>query len=94
MGLLLCGLLLTVSGNLPAQGPRPGGLSEEALARRWALEKELQAIAVIERKVMVPMRDGKRMAADIYRPGNIQPSSSAPPTISTSGMCATAPRVS
>jgi len=24
--------------------------------------------AIIERKVMVPMRDGKRMAADIYRP--------------------------
>jgi hypothetical protein len=68
MGLLLGGLLTTVSGNLPAQGPRPGGLSEEALARRWALEKELQAIAVVERKVMVRMRDGKRMAADIYRP--------------------------
>lgn len=68
MALLLGGLLTTVSGNLPAQGPRPGGLSEEALARRWALEKELQAIAVVERKVMVRMRDGKRMAADIYRP--------------------------
>jgi hypothetical protein len=26
------------------------------------------AILIIERKVMVPMRDGKRMAADIYRP--------------------------
>ena len=47
---------------------RPGGLSQEVLARRWALEAELQSIAVVERKVMVPMRDGKRMAADIYRP--------------------------
>jgi len=31
-------------------------------------EKELESIAIIERKVMVPMRDGKRMQADIYRP--------------------------
>src|SRR5450631_3294153 len=31
-------------------------------------EKELESLAVVERKIMVPMRDGKRMAADIYRP--------------------------
>jgi uncharacterized protein len=35
---------------------------------RDATEKELEQLAVIDRKVMVPMRDGKRMAADIYRP--------------------------
>ncbi|MGD0736698.1 MAG: CocE/NonD family hydrolase [Terracidiphilus sp.] len=35
---------------------------------RNAVEKELESIAIIERKVMVPMRDGKRMQADIYRP--------------------------
>ncbi|MGE0104728.1 MAG: CocE/NonD family hydrolase [Blastocatellales bacterium] len=40
----------------------------ELVARRHEIEKELQSIAVVERKVMVPMRDGKRMAADIYRP--------------------------
>jgi len=39
-----------------------------AIARRNATEKELESIAIIERKVMVPMRDGKRMQADIYRP--------------------------
>jgi putative CocE/NonD family hydrolase len=39
-----------------------------AIARRAATEKELESIAIIERKVMVPMRDGKRMQADIYRP--------------------------
>src|SRR5580658_3793923 len=38
------------------------------IARRNAIEKELESIAIIERKVMVPMRDGKRMQADIYRP--------------------------
>lgn len=38
------------------------------IAKRNATEKELEAIAIIERKVMVPMRDGKRVQADIYRP--------------------------
>ena len=38
------------------------------IAKREATEKQLEDIAVIDRKVMVPMRDGKRMAADIYRP--------------------------
>ncbi|MGA2249931.1 CocE/NonD family hydrolase [Terracidiphilus sp.] len=38
------------------------------IARRNAIEKELESIAIIDRKVMVPMRDGKRMQADIYRP--------------------------
>ncbi len=40
----------------------------ETRARRNAIEAELQSVAVVERKVMVPMRDGKRMQADIYRP--------------------------
>ena len=47
---------------------RPGGLSPEQVQQRWDLERELESLAAIERKVMVPMRDGKRMAADIYRP--------------------------
>ena len=52
--------------STPAQGPRT---PEAALIQsRNATEKELESIAVIERKVMVPMRDGKRMQADIYRP--------------------------
>jgi putative CocE/NonD family hydrolase len=38
------------------------------IARRKAIERELESVAIIERKVMVPMRDGKRMQADIYRP--------------------------
>jgi hypothetical protein len=43
-------------------------LTAEQVAERWALERQLESLAVIERKVMVSMRDGKRMAADIYRP--------------------------
>lgn len=45
-----------------------GTADAETIARRHAIEAELQSVAVVERKVMVPMRDGKRMAADIYRP--------------------------
>src|SRR3984957_16608786 len=40
----------------------------ELVAHRNAIEKEIESLAIIDRKVMVPMRDGKRMAADIYRP--------------------------
>lgn len=47
---------------------RSSSLPPDVVARRNALEKELQSLAVIDRKVMVPMSDGKRMATDIYRP--------------------------
>jgi len=40
----------------------------ELRARRWATENELQRIANIDRKIMVPMRDGVRMQADVYWP--------------------------
>jgi hypothetical protein len=51
----------------PAQG-RGNRPDPQMIAAREKDEKELESIAIIERKVMVPMRDGKRMAADIYRP--------------------------
>jgi uncharacterized protein len=47
----------------PGAAPNP-----QMIATRNSTEKELESLAIIERKVMVPMRDGKRMAADIYRP--------------------------
>ncbi len=50
-----------------AQG-RGGQRDPEVVARREAIEKELEQIAVVDRKVMIAMRDGKRMAADVYRP--------------------------
>jgi len=55
-------VLLLVSLPLAAQS------DGDLIKRRNAMEKELQSIAIVERKVMVPMRDGKRMAADVYRP--------------------------
>jgi uncharacterized protein len=45
-----------------------GAMTPEQAERRWALEKELASIAVVERKVMMPMRDGVRLATDVYRP--------------------------
>lgn len=45
-----------------------GGATPEAIERRKAIEKELQSIAIVERKLMIPMRDGTRIATDVYRP--------------------------
>src|SRR6266542_1362530 len=45
-----------------------GNATPEIIERRRAIENELQSIAIVERKLMVPMRDGKRMATDVYRP--------------------------
>ena len=50
--------------------PSQSDSDRETIAKRNALEAELQQIAVVERKMMVPMRDGKRMAADVYYPKN------------------------
>jgi putative CocE/NonD family hydrolase len=62
---MFVGLGFIISINASAQAP-----SQDAalIARRNATEKELESVAIIERKVMVSMRDGKRMQADIYRP--------------------------
>jgi putative CocE/NonD family hydrolase len=46
-------------------------LTQEQKDQRVQTEKELESLAVIERKVMVPMRDGVRLATDIYRPKNV-----------------------
>ena len=51
-----------------AAAQRGGAPNPQMTAARTAAETELESIAVVERKVMVTMRDGKRMAADIYRP--------------------------
>lgn len=60
-------LALALAQPLAAQrGAMPG---DSALAvRRDSLEKALNAIAIIDRKLMLPMRDGTRMQFDVYRP--------------------------
>ncbi len=59
--LLVGGFAASVAQQRPAPNP-------QMLAARSATEKELEELAIVDRKVMVPMRDGKRMATDIYRP--------------------------
>ncbi|MEX2282265.1 MAG: CocE/NonD family hydrolase [Gemmatimonadota bacterium] len=44
------------------------GSNAQLQAERWRVENELQSTAIVERKVMLPMRDGVRLATDIYRP--------------------------
>ncbi len=59
----------TLGVSLPVlMGQGRSAANPELIARRNALESELQSLAIVERKVMVPMRDGKRMATDVYRP--------------------------
>ncbi len=64
-------LLLAVTPLALPQAPRPPLTPEQTKAlieKREAIEKQLEDVAIIDRKVMVPMSDGARMAADIYRP--------------------------
>jgi predicted acyl esterase len=64
--ILVAAMAVSLIPNALAQNrPVPDA---QLIARRNAIEAELQSIAVVERKVMVPMRDGVRMAADVYRP--------------------------
>ena len=66
---LACVLVLAsaLEMALPA-AQRRSDLTDEQRAKRTELEQELQSLAVVERKVMMPMRDGVRLATDIYRP--------------------------
>ena len=64
--LFVAGIVATVIPSASAQ-PR-NAPDPQLISARNAIEKQLESIAVIERKLMVPMRDGKRMATDVYRP--------------------------
>jgi uncharacterized protein len=63
-------LVAIVSAAAFLQAQQGTALSAADTQRRWDLENELQSIAVVERKVMMPMPDGVRLATDIYRPKN------------------------
>jgi len=60
----------TASVAVPLLAQRGAAMPQEQRDVRWEREKELQSLAVVERKVMMPMRDGVRLATDIYRPKN------------------------
>ena len=61
----LLATIVAASVALPAQ---QGALTPAEQQRRIDLERELQSLAVVERRVMIPMKDGVRLATDIYRP--------------------------
>jgi predicted acyl esterase len=63
---LTLGAALAPGRPLAAQPAR--AVDTALVAERWRLERELQELAVVERKVMVRMRDGVRVQADVYRP--------------------------
>ena len=59
---------VTVIAGVHAQ--QQGTLTPGQKAQRIETEKELESLATINRKVMMPMRDGIRLATDIYVPKN------------------------
>jgi putative CocE/NonD family hydrolase len=59
--------LIATFAATPAHA-QPGTLSAADRQKRLDTEKELQEVAIVERKVLVPMRDGVRLATDVYRP--------------------------
>lgn len=60
----LSGIIISHS----ASAQRRAQPNSDLVAQRWDVEHELESVAIIERKVMMPMRDGIRLATDIYRP--------------------------
>jgi predicted acyl esterase len=78
----------------PLAHAQPAALSATERQKRIDTEKELQSLAIVERKLMVPMRDGVRLATDVYRPRNAHPVpiACARHTTSTSGTSVTACR--
>ena len=67
LALLAFCLALLIAGNESVHSQRRE-VRPEDLERRRAIEAELQSIAIVERKMMIPMRDGTRIATDVYRP--------------------------
>src|ERR1700757_405215 len=69
LAMILAAVLCSAPMSVQAQ-QQAAPLTQEQRDQRWEAEKELESVAIIERKVMVPMRDGIRLATDIYRPKN------------------------
>lgn len=65
--LLLTAVVSSIAVTAALAQPQPTS-TPEMIARRNAIESELQSIAVVERKLMIRMRDGVRVQADVYRP--------------------------
>jgi uncharacterized protein len=58
------------AGAVATVRAQQGVLTPAEREQRVQTENDLEAVAIVERKVMMPMRDGVRLATDIYRPKN------------------------
>ena len=67
---LMLTIVVVCAGIVATVRAQQGTLTPAQREERWQTEKELQSVGIIERKVMMPMRDGVRLATDIYRPKN------------------------
>jgi uncharacterized protein len=65
---LACAFVCTVALAIVRAQQAP--LTPAQKEQRVETEKELESLAIIDRKVLMPMRDGVRLATDIYRPKN------------------------
>src|SRR4030095_16190682 len=63
-------LLALAAASAMVGAQQPSTLTAEQRLQRLQTENELRSLAWVERKVMMPMRDGVRLATDIYRPKN------------------------
>src|SRR5262245_26209594 len=68
LGVLTACIAVKFSDNTVVHSQGRGTATPEVIARRNATESELQSIAVVDRKLMIQMRDGTRIATDVYRP--------------------------
>jgi len=67
----LLGCAIVPISTSPSLAQARGNQRDTVLvARRDSLERALESVAVIDRKLMVPMRDGTRIQFDVYRPKN------------------------
>jgi putative CocE/NonD family hydrolase len=62
--------LAILAASAAGVAQRGGSLTDDQRARRLETENELQSLATVQRKVMMPMRDGVRLATDVYVPKN------------------------
>jgi putative CocE/NonD family hydrolase len=69
--LAIAAVLAVASAGVSVRAQQAQDLTAAARAERWDREHELDRLAVVERKVMMPMRDGIRLATDIYRPKRV-----------------------
>jgi uncharacterized protein len=61
-------VVTTLLASVLVSAQQRAPLTAAESAKRWEVEDELQKLAVVDRKVMMPMRDGVRLATDVYRP--------------------------